>query len=283
MDTSQTLQNRTTLIDVNKVIASKSSTLAKYTPKFVINYIKRLIHQDEINAAIEKSVGMDGVGFAQLAITELNIKCNIRYVNPSLINPQERYIFVSNHPLGGLDGLILINELGKKMGNIKFVVNDFLMHVKPLESIFVPVNKVGRMGREYANLFEEAYSSCCQILYFPAGLCSRLINGEIADLPWKNSFVKQAIRYDRKIVPVYFSGSNSKFFYRLAKLRKALGIKFNIEMCFLADEMFKQKNATFDVVIGEPISVEIKNNDIKEINQLCRQIRDKAYSLKTII
>ncbi len=282
MNRSQTPQNELVRIDINKVIASKSATLAKYMPKFVINYIKRLIHQDEINAAIEKSVGMNGVEFAQLAINELNVKCNIKYVNPTSINLQGRYIFVSNHPLGGLDGLVLINELGKKMGNIKFVVNDFLMHVKPLESIFVPVNKVGSMKKENASLFDEAYSSSCQILYFPAGLCSRLINGEITDTQWKSSFIKQAIKYNRQIIPVYFSGSNSKFFYRLAKIRKFLKIKFNIEMCFLPDEMFKQKNATFDVVIGEPISVGIQNS-VKQVNELCLQIRKEAYSLRKYI
>ncbi len=283
MNTPAQHKNDPFLIDVNRVIASKSSTLAKYTPKFAINLIKRLIHQDEINAALEKSRELNGVQFAQLALDELNVKCNIKYVNPNSINPDGRYIFVSNHPLGGLDGLALISELGKKFSNIKFVVNDFLMHIKPLENIFVPVNKVGSMHKESVGKFEQAYSSQSQILYFPAGLCSRLIKGEITDTQWKNSFIKQAIKYNRMVVPVYFSGSNSKFFYRLAKIRKFLRIKFNIEMCFLPNEMFKQKNATFDVIIGEPISVELKGNSTKEINGLCQQIRQKAYSLKNHI
>lgn len=267
-------------IDVAKVIASKSSTLAKYTPKFVINFIKRLIHQDELNDMLSRTASLQGHAFAQAVLNELNVKGNITYTNKAAIKNDGRYIFVSNHPLGGLDGLILISEIGKYLNNnIKFVVNDFLMNIKPLEPIFVPVNKVGSMGKGYLNKFEEAYSSSAQILYFPAGLCSRLIDGKIVDLPWRNSFIKHAIKYNRQIVPVYFSGHNSGFFYRLAKMRKLLNIKFNIEMCLLPDEMFKQKNATFDVIIGEPISVK-SAADVNEINELCQQVRVEAYSLK---
>lgn len=269
-------------IDIKKVISSKSETLAKYAPNFLINMLERLIHQDEINAVLEKSRGLEGMDFAAKALEELNVKCNITYTNKGTIKKDERYIFVSNHPLGGLDGLVLISEIGSLMGNILFVVNDFLMHIKPLEPIFVPVNKVGKMGKEYSEKFEKAYSSDSQILYFPAGLCSRLIDGKIVDLEWKSSYIKQAVRYNRKIVPVYFSGCNSKFFYKLAKLRKLLGIKFNIEMCFLPDEMFKQKNATFDVVIGEPFQIP-QYRTVKELDAINREIREKAYSLKNHI
>ncbi len=267
-------------IDIEQVIASKNSSLAKYTPKFFINLIKRLIHQDEINAFLEKNPGARGFDFAQATLNELNVSGNITYINKSSIKTDERYIFVSNHPLGGLDGLILISEIGKLFNNnIKFVVNDFLMHIKPLEPIFVPVNKVGSMNRTYLGKFEQAYSSSSQILYFPAGLCSRLIDGKIVDLEWKTSFIKHAVKYNRKIVPVYFSGENSKFFYRLAKLRKFLKIKFNIEMCMLPDEMFKKKNATFEVFVGEPIEIPQTDSN-KETDALCKKIRETAYSLK---
>lgn len=269
-------------IDIQKVISTKSITLAKYAPKFLINWLKRLIHQDELNEFLEKSQGLQGREFAAYALEYLNVKSNIIYTDKAALKNDERYIFVSNHPLGGLDGLVLISELGSLMGNILFVVNDFLMHIKPLEPIFVPVNKVGKMGKEYAEKFDNAYSSDAQILYFPAGLCSRLVKGQITDLSWRTSYIKQAMRYNRKIVPVYFSGRNSRFFYRLAKLRKALGIKFNIEMCFLPDEMFKQKNATFDVVIGEPLQLPQCSSakDLKELNDM---IREKAYQLKNYI
>ena len=267
-------------LSIEKIIASKSTSVAKYTPKFIINWLKRLIHQDELNEILRKHPGKTGFDFAQSVLNELNVKGNIKYLNKSSIKEDERYIFVSNHPLGGLDGLILIKEIGKNFNNnIKFVVNDFLMHIKPLEPLFVPVNKVGSMKKDNVSKFEEAYTSGSQILYFPAGLCSRLINGEITDTEWKTSFIKQAIKYNRKVVPVYFSGENSQRFYRIAKLRKFLKIKFNIEMCLLPDEMFRKKNTTFDVTIGEPLAIPpLKNN--KEMAQMCQHIRELALSMK---
>lgn len=277
-----TLSTEPITIDIEKVIASKSKTVAKYAPKFLVSFIKRLVHQDQINRILENNRGIEGAEFAKNVLQELNVKCNIKYLDKSSLNKNGRYLFVSNHPLGGLDGLILISELGEHLGHIKFVVNDFLMHIKPLESVFVPVNKVGSMGKEYVTQFEQAYRSSCHILYFPAGLCSRLIKGEITDVPWKTSFIKQAAKYNREIVPVYFSGKNSGFFYRLAKIRKFLKIKFNIEMCLLPDEMFKQKNTTFDVVIGTPLAVPTFNNT-QELTLLCKEIREKAYALKELI
>ena len=266
-------------IDVEAVIASKSKRLAKFAPKFLTNWLKRTIHEDELNGLFTKYANCQGVEFAQRCLKDYNVKCNIRYVNKDSISKQGRYIFVSNHPLGGLDGIALIAHFGEFFGNIKFVVNDLLMHVKHFSDIFVPVNKHGSMSKEYAELINNAYSSNAQILYFPAGLCSRLIDGKVQDLDWKPNFIKQAQRYNREIVPIYFSGKNSMFFYRLAKIRKFLGIKFNIEMLFLPDEMFRQKNATFDVIVGEPIRIEDLDKTLSP-KQLSAQIREQCYRLK---
>jgi putative hemolysin len=274
MDTDNGLK-----IDVEAVIASKSKRLAKFAPKFLTNWLKRTIHEDELNGLFTKYANCQGVEFAQRCLKDYNVKCNIRYVNKDSISKQGRYIFVSNHPLGGLDGIALIAHFGESFGNIKFVVNDLLMHVKLFRDIFVPVNKHGRMSKEYAELINNAYSSNAQILYFPAGLCSRLIDGKVQDLDWKPNFIKQAQRYNREIVPIYFSGKNSMFFYRLAKIRKFLGIKFNIEMLFLPDEMFRQKNATFDVIVGEPIRIEDLDKTLSP-KQLSAQIREQCYRLK---
>lgn len=266
-------------VDIDAVLASKSKRLAKCTPKFLRNWLKRTIHQDELNSILEYSNGATGVPFADKVLQWLNVQSNVKFAPGVSLNPEKRYIFVSNHPLGGLDGLTLISYFGKRFGNVKFVVNDLLMHIIPMQPIFIPVNKHGRMGKEYSMALNEAYSSDAQILYFPAGLCSRLIKGEITDLEWKTSFIRQAKRYNRDIVPVYFEGRNSNFFYRLAKIRKFLGIKFNIEMIFLPDEMFRQKNSIFDIKIGEPIPVSSIDSS-KTLDEWCREIREKCYNLR---
>ena len=271
--------NKDLFIDIDAVIASKSKRLAKFTPKFVVNWVKRIVHQDELNEILKFSNGAIDVEFADKVLLWLNAKSNVKFINRESLRSDGRYIFVSNHPLGGLDGLILISSLGKMFGKVKFVVNDLLMHILPMRNIFVPVNKHGSMGKDYGERIHNAYASDAQMLYFPAGLCSRLIDGKITDLEWKRNFIKQAKRYNRDIVPVYFGGRNSNFFYRLAKIRKMLGIKFNFEMIFLPDEMFRQKNSIFDVVIGEPIPIS-SIDSTRTLDQWCREIREKCYKLK---
>ena len=271
--------NKDLKIDVGAVLASKSSTLAKYTPKFVIGWLKKIIHQDELNQILSASNGSVDVEFADKVLLWLNAKSNVKFTDRESLKPDGRYIFVSNHPLGGPDGLTLISLLGNMFGNIKFVVNDILMNIVPMRNLFVPVNKHGRMGKEYGERIHNAYASDAQILYFPAGLCSRLIDGQITDLKWHRNFLKQAKKYNRDIVPIHFGGQNSKFFYRFAKIRKALGIKFNFEMIFLPDEMFRQKNSIFEVTIGKPIPINSIDSS-KTLDQWCEEIRKKCYELK---
>ena len=269
-------------IDIEKVIASKSRRVARYLPGFMLSYIKRLVHQREINEILSVNRGIEGCEFVKNALQYMNVSYRATFVNEHALREEGRYIFVSNHPLGGLDGLVLMALLGSKFKEIKFVVNDFLMYIKPLEKLFVPVNKVGSMGKEYVDPFHEAYSSNTQILYFPAGLCSRRRGVEITDVEWKRSFIKHAIRYDREVVPIYFEGRNSNFFYRIANIRKRLGIKFNIEMCFLPDEMFRQAGSTHKVVVGEPVAIE-KGLNGAQVGQMADFIRERVYSLRQYI
>lgn len=277
-------KNQSLSLDVKSAIAAKNPKLAKHIPSFIITYLKNLIHQDDMNSLLLNNANKTGVYFATGILNDMNVKEKIKFVNKDTINPNGRYIFVSNHPLGGLDGMVLISTLGSLLNNnIKFVVNDILMNIKPLEPIFVPVNKHGSMNKDYGNAISNAFASGTNILYFPAGLCSRLINGNITDLEWKNSFLKQAIKYNRDIVPIYFGGKNSSRFYKIANFRKKLGIKFNIEMILLPKEMMLQKNSIFDVVIGEPIPIGKlieKREQGVSFNVLCKNIRDISYNLK---
>ena len=270
-------QNDILSIDVEKVIVGKAGSKAGLVPDFVINYLKRIVHQDEINGYLYKYHDKTGVDFAKAVLSDMEISYNIH--NDILTDPTRRYIFVSNHPLGGLDGMVLIAYLGDKFKDIKFVVNDLLMHIKPLEPIFVPINKYGKMRQENAKMIFEAYNSNAQILNFPAGLCSRKIKGEITDLEWKKSFISKAIEHERDIVPIFFGGRNSNFFYRLANIRKLFGIKFNIETLYLPDEMFKQNRSAFDIYMGEPIPY-THLKDGRSAAEWTEIIRERCYALK---
>ncbi len=204
----------------------------------------------------------------------------IDLVHEENIPTEGRYIFASNHPLGGLDGICLSATIGSRFqGRIKYPVNDLLLHIPNLRSIFIPINKHGAQGKENARMLEEALASDNQIITFPAGLCSRKIDGKIQDTEWKKSFIQQATRYERDIVPVYFEGRNSNFFYNLARIRKALGIRMNYEMIYLPDEMFRSKHKTFRIHFGEPIPWRTFDNSRKPA-EWAEWTRNMVYKLK---
>ena len=240
-------------IDVDKVLRERLPKHYRYIPRFAVRWLERTICQDQLNAILLKMAGKNSVDAATAALNEMDI--TVRATGLEQL-PEGRYMFVSNHPLGGLDGLALISLLGNRYDkNIKFLVNDLLMAVEPLRGVFLPVNKYGSQSRAAATQIEEALKSDAQFITFPAGLCSRMQpDGTIADLPWQKAAVAHAVNYQRDIVPIYFDAHNSRFFYRFAKWRKKLGIKFNIELIFLPKEMIKQCGATLRVFIGEPIA-----------------------------
>lgn len=239
-------------IDVDKVLRERLPKHYRYIPRFAVRWLERTICQDQLNAILLKMAGKNSVDAATAALNEMDI--TVRATGLEQL-PEGRYMFVSNHPLGGLDGLALISLLGNRYDkNIKFLVNDLLMAVEPLRGVFLPVDKYGSQSRAAATQIEEALKSDAQFITFPAGLCSRMQpDGTIADLPWQKAAVAHAVNYQRDIVPIFFDAHNSRFFYRFAKWRKKLGIKFNIELIFLPKEMIKQCGATLRVFIGEPI------------------------------
>ena len=263
-------------IDVDKVLRTRLPRHYRYIPRFAVRWLERTICQDQLNAILLKMAGKNSVDAASAALTEMGITIDEKGLEQL---PQGRYMFVSNHPLGGLDGLALISLIGNRYErHIKFLVNDLLMAVEPLRGVFLPVNKYGSQSRATATQIEEALKSEDQFITFPAGLCSRMQpDGTIADLPWQKAAVNHAVNYQRDIVPIYFDACNSKFFYRFAKWRKKLGIKFNIELIFLPKEMIKQCGSTLHVIIGEPIPW--TSLDARAPKKEAARLRDIVYSM----
>jgi len=240
-------------VDVKQTIASKNKKMAKWLPRFVIRWMEKLIHQDEINQFLSKHEHDTPLEFARYGLEDF-AQASVTVTNEEKVPSTGRYIVVSNHPLGGIDGLALISLIGKYRSDIKFPVNDLLMAIKPMHGVFIPINKHGRNNMDAAKELHDAFASNDLILYFPAGLCSRKIKGKIQDLEWRKTIIQKAVAYQRDIIPAYFNGKNSKRFYRIANLRKCLGIKVNLEMMLLPDEMVKQKGNKFTVTFGNPIS-----------------------------
>lgn len=262
-------------IDVDSVLKAKASKVYKYIPKFVINYLKKIIHQDDLNKFIDSTKNVIGIPFAKTALDYFG--CNVTIRGLENVPDDGRFIFVSNHPMGGLDGMAFMYAVSPKYTDIKFPVNDILLYVKNFEGIFLPVNKTGATGRNAAMLMEDAFNSQSQMLMFPAGLCSRKIDGKIQDLEWKKSVVAKAIQTKRDIVPLYISGRNSDFFYNLSRIRRKLGIKVNIEMLYLVDEMYKQKGHSIDIHFGMPIPY--KKFEGKKPYDVAQELRQIVYTL----
>jgi 1-acyl-sn-glycerol-3-phosphate acyltransferase len=238
-------------IDLEKVIKSKSERLNRLLPRFIKSYLKRIIHQDELNNLLYRNRDKTGLAFVEKILTEFGARLKVSGLEN--IENTDRFIIASNHPLGGLDGLALMHVAGKIRPDIVFPVNDILMNLPQLRSLFIPINKHGS-NAENAKTIDDTFASDKAILYFPAGLCSRKQSGGICDLEWKKSYITKARKHKRDIVPCHVDGRNSGWFYNLSRFRNRLGIKANIEMLYLVDEMYHQHDKTLTIIFGKPVS-----------------------------
>ena len=242
-------------IDIDEIVRGKAGAKARFVPRFVLSWLKRIIHQDEVNEFILGEGDKQGMPWLDDCMEYLGTTLNVKgFENLPDDSDGRLFTFVSNHPLGGPDGVALGHLLGHRYGGrIKYLVNDLLMNLHGLAPFFVPINKTGKQSRNFPQLVEAVFNSPNHIIMFPAGLCSRRINGQIHDLPWQKTFITKSVETQRDIVPIRFNGRNSDFFYRIANVGKRLGLKFNIAMLYLVDELYKNRGKTFDVTIGKPI------------------------------
>lgn len=270
------LKEKEKFIDIRKVIQDKNPRLLKWMPGPLLRYITRIAHEDDINAIMAKNGHLQGLDFVDALIAEFGVE--VVLTGEENIPLEEQVIFAANHPLGGLDGIAFMHALGKYRKDIKFLVNDLLSNIKNFDSLFVPVNKHGSHGRQATAVIEETYATAGAVLVFPAGLVSRKQEVGIKDLEWKKSFISKARKYKKDIVPVYIEGKNSSFFYNLARLRKKIGIKANVEMFYLADEMFAQKGKKVTIHVGKPISYDyfdLSKND----KDWAEEVKEQVYAM----
>jgi len=246
--------------DIRAILKSKAPKA--HVPGFIIRYLERITHIKQMNAFLRKYPDLKGYDFIRLVVSE-ELGCTASIDGTENIPADGRHvIFVSNHPLGGLDGMIIAQMIHDTRSvspkrSLKVIVNELLMYMEPINELWAPVNKVGHLTREQAQTMQRMWESETDVLTFPAGACSRLqrINGkwQIADLEWQKNFIQRAREYQRDIVPIRFEGRNSRFFYTLALIRKWLHIKLNIEMLYLVDEMYGAHGKHFKVHVLPPI------------------------------
>lgn len=265
-------------IDIDQIFKDKNPRVYRFLPKFILNWVKRTIHQNEINEVLAGSTTIKDVDFANYSLDSLKVTRSSTGLEN--IPKTGGVIVAANHPLGGLDGMALIAECAKIRPDVRFIVNDILLKLPNFETVFVGVNKVGNKQREQLQKIEELYAKGYCVLIFPAGLCSRKIKGTITDLIWQKSFIVRAKKYHLPIVPCFIEGQNSNRFYRLANWRKKLGIKANLEMFFLPDEMFKQKGKQIKMHFAKPVAPETWSS-VKTADQWAQELKNFVYSLNS--
>lgn len=239
-------------IDIEQIVRERMGRRADRIPAFVFRWLRGFFHEDFINGFLRQ--GYTGVEFCQRMTEYLGVSLNVEGLENVPFDAGRPLIFVSNHPLGAIDGVAIGGIVGQASGGrIKYIVNDLLMNIKGLAPFCVPVNKLGGQSRDLPRLIDDAFRSDDHVLLFPAGLCSRLIDGEIRDLPWGKFFVNKSRQSQRDVVPVHFIGQNSDRFYRVAQWCKRLHLRFNLAMLFLPDEMYRSRGKSYTVRFGRPI------------------------------
>ena len=266
-------------IDIEKILKGKMGAKAKFVPSPLVKWLKRIIHQDEVNAFLWESRDKTGVEWLEECVSYLDMTLKIEG-KEHLPAPDDGrlYTFVSNHPLGGEDGVALGAIIGRHYdGHFRYLVNDLLMNLPGLAPLCIPINKTGNQSRNFPAMVKAGFESDNHMLMFPAGLCSRKTKGVIRDIPWSKTFISKSVEYQRDVVPIHFSGQNSNFFYRLANFSDRF-LPFNLAMMFLVDEMYKNVHKTFRVTIGKPIPWQTFDKS-KSPMEWAQYVREQVYNL----
>ena len=267
-------------IDIDRVLKEKMGAKAKFVPNFLVRWLIRIAHQDDVNAFLWDNRDKVGVEWLEACVKYLDLKLEVEgKENLPASDDKKLYTFVSNHPLGGADGVALGSIIGRHYnGRFRYLVNDLLMNLPGLAPVCIPINKTGHQGRNFPAMVKAGFESNNHMLMFPAGLCSRRHKGVIRDIPWSKTFISKSVEYQRDIVPIHFSGQNSNFFYRLANFSDKC-LPFNLAMLFLVDEMYKNVHKTFHVTVGKPIPWQTFDKS-KTPMEWAQFVQNKVYSLE---
>ncbi len=267
-------------IDIDSILQSKMGAKAKWVPRPLVWWLKRIIHQDQVNAYLWDSRDKVGTEWLEECVRYLQMSLKLEGMeNLPDKNDGRLYTIVSNHPLGGADGVALGAIIGRHFDSrFRYLVNDLLMNLPGLAPLCIPINKTGKQSRSFPAMVKAGFESENHMLMYPAGICSRRQkDGSIRDIPWTKTFIVKSVEYQRDVIPIHFSGQNSNFFYKLANFSDRY-LPFNLAMLFLVDEMYKNVGKTFEIKIGKPIPWQTFDKS-KTPQQWAQYVQDIVYSL----
>ncbi len=238
------------MIDIQKEIFLKYPKLEKnkLIKASLSKFTKSIIHEDTINDFLNENAHLSGFEFVDAALERLNVDMVISDNELENIPSSGRVVIISNHPLGSLDGFMLLKLIGKIRNDVKIIANDFLVQFKSMESLFIMVNNFKeRQSKEAISNIYKALNNEEAIIIFPAGEVSRMTPKGVRDGKWQKSFLKFAKNTQSPILPIHINAKNSKTFYSLSAINK------QASTLLLSHEMFKQQNKSIKIKIGEMI------------------------------
>jgi hypothetical protein len=265
------------VVDLDKMIVNSRFKLIRNTPGFLVRWMKNIICQDELNSIHKKCYHKVGIDYINAILNELNI--NVVMHNVEALENLDRCIFVANHPLGGIDSMSFLHCINKLKGSVVSPSNEFFKYIPNLHPLIVGVNVFGKNTREQTMAINQVFMSDVQIMIFPAGLVSRMINGKVQDMPWHKTFISKAIQTKRYVVPTWISEVNTRKFYRIAKVRKFSGVKLPVEILFLPQEMLKKRGKTIHLAFGEP-KPHVFFDTTKTPHQWAQLVREEIYKIE---
>ena len=262
-------------ITLRDMFMDKNPRLGRWIPRFVFSALSRMLRIDFFNYPLLYNHGYKkDIEFAKASKETFNVSVDVR--GREHLDKSGRFIFASNHPLGGFDGMMIMVEVGSVYPKLKVLVNDLLAKVNNMDGSFVPVNKHGAQAIDNVRRLNAIFESDDQVMTFPAGLVSRRTKGLVRDPEWQKSIIVKAKSSKREIIPTHVSGSCSNFFYNLSNFRKFLGIKANLEMFFLPNETYKHQNKHYTLTFGKPIPYETFDKRFTPL-EWAQLVKDHVY------
>jgi len=272
------MEKPTKVIDIEKAIRNSKSKFVSSIPKFMVRLVEKITNQDYMNMIIHKCRDKTGVPFVNCVLKELNI--NVEVKGGDNVPDSGRFVFVANHPLGGIDALAFLSTIYSYFPDVISPSNQLFNYIPHLHPVILGVNVFGSNTKDTVEKFNKLFESDTQIMIFPAGLVSRRKKGIVSDLEWQKTFITKSVQYKRDIIPVHISGINSNLFYLAANLRKMLGIKLSVEIILLPYEMQRKRNSKITLTIGERIPYQSITKEFSHM-EWAKKIKSIVYSLSS--
>ena len=191
-------------IDIDGILKGKMGAKAKWLPRPLVSWLKRIAHQDQVNAFLWESRDKIGTEWLEECVRYLQMTLKVEGMDNLPAKDDGRlYTIVSNHPLGGADGVALGAIIGRHFDSrFRYLVNDLLMNLPGLAPLCIPINKTGHQSRNFPAMVKAGFESDNHMLMYPAGICSRRQkDGKIRDIPWSKTFIQKSVEYHRDVVP----------------------------------------------------------------------------------